>query len=569
MTQPPEWVTTTPSSDVHQVPGTQSGIELPGHQQILDLRGQLLENSQREFLRAVQGFFSPLGGPTFTQLQSWAAGIPILGDIAEVMTGIEDGDLNDLGTWANNLLGYHNPVPEVQAASVVDTNPNLILAPTFAASPTIVTELGHGWAWDNSAGHDSIGCAKITVAGVLDELVSNEIRVVEGQKLDLSVWVKWPTSITYTGTNPFGLGVTRYRAQSRSDGLVEELEIGSDDVASIASPASTSDWVQLVKSGYEVPPGCDELRLRLKVAPNLTAGTIFWDDASVTKTQPGSGYIGNLLDTTINGLENVNQPGWDLTDLLISMLNQFRTTVDHAARITLLENLLTTGNKINDEFLRVGTTLGSNWNQAYIGFGAGTWETDGDNAFWNKSGVDTLDVRCRYIGTPSETLTDTQKITAILGSKGEVGFLPSIFGLLFICESHVDLYGRMNTTGTEGTDWIRARFSASGDVYIHRSLAGVVTQLAHTENWDFLLNPNGSKPAGAGATITLLCGTDSGARFFEAHINGEAVCVANDSTSNVGASYRGYGHGARAEGSILILGQAAPSRFNAWAAVDN
>lgn len=500
-------------------------------------RNQFYDLLFQKFLVQVTGFFVP-GVSTFDQLQTWAESVG-LGDLLEILTGVPDADNNDLGSWVNSLLYWARPVPQIQAASVVDTNPNLLIAPDFSAAGTVVSD--QGWVWDNSAGHDSIGSASIVAIGIVSELVSNQVAAVAGQKIDLSVWVRWD-SVSYTGTNPIAIGVTRYMGGA---------EVGSTDLAFIATPAGTSGWTRLAYDAYEVPAGCDEIRMRFKIGANLTGGTLYWDDASVTKTQPGSGYIGSFLDQVVNGLENVNAPGWDLTDVLISMLNQFRTTADHAARITYLESLQSTGNKINDEFLRVGTTLGGNWNQTY-GAGAGTWETDGDYAFFRDSGISAREVRCRYIGSPSTTLTDTQKIVCVLGSKGEDYFIPFILQV----RSYIFLYGRMDTGET---NWVRVGFGGNGEVLIQRSLAGVLTTLASTV----------SIAPGAGSTLALACGTSTGARFFEAQVNGSTVLTASDATSSLGAGFRGYGHGALAEGSLLILGQATPARLNAWAAIDN
>lgn len=482
----------------------------------------------------------------WTQAERGLGKVRNVGFLMEIATGDEDGNPHDLASFINSLLRHRRPVPAVQGAAVVDTNPNLIFSPNFPTSGTIVSDMD--WTWDNSAGRDSVGSAKVVASGYLSELVSNEIDAVEGQKLDLSVWAKW-SGLSYTGTDPIVLGVTLY---------LNHEEVGSEDLASFASPAASQDWTELSYTSYEVPAGCDELRLRLKIGGNLASGSVWFDDAEVIKHQAGSGYIGSLIDRTIQGLENIDDNNWGLDDLLVSMLNQFRTTTDHATRIALLESLNTTGNKINDEFLRTAGTLGANWNVTYTGAGSGTWETDGDYAFWNNAGFADREARGRYIGSPSTTATDTQKIVAILGSKGGNG----VFG----AHSHVDLYGRMDTGET---NWIRARFSSNGDVTITRSLAGVKTDLATAAGWVPIFNPDGPKPVGAGATIILLCGTGSGTRFFEAQINGETVCSTSDSTSNFGASYRGYGAGVKAEGSVLDLGQVKPPKLNAWAAVDN
>jgi hypothetical protein len=79
MTQPPDWVVTTPASDVHTIPGGQSGIELPGEQKLLDLRGHFWDMIFQAILKAIFGFFNPAGGTPFNQLASWASNVPFIG----------------------------------------------------------------------------------------------------------------------------------------------------------------------------------------------------------------------------------------------------------------------------------------------------------------------------------------------------------------------------------------------------------------------------------------------------------------------------------------------------------
>ncbi len=552
--QPPDWAVQVPWTDVNSPPTNTEITSIDNHaERLADLRGNFVEMILREVVKALRGFFVPDGSTAFLQLENWVGGIPILGDLVEVLTGVEDGNLNDLGTWVNTVFRLGRPLPVVQAATLVDDNPNLIITGDFSDVDSVVAE--QGWTWSGAAGRNTVGCAVVTGNGTVQELLSNQIPVVGGQShLDFSVWVRWD-SITYTGTQPIIMGITRY---------LNGVEVGSEDLAFITSPAATSTpWVELSYFNYAIPVGCDEVRMRFVADASLTGGTVYWDDAVVKK--PGLG----LMNQIVNGLENLDDNNWGLDDLFAAMLNQFATTSDHGSRITLLENLNSTGNKVNDEFLRTGSTLGSNWNEVYVGAGAGTWGTDGEYAMWDRSGTGTRDMRARYIGTTSTTLTDTQKVLAVLGAKGNVGYLPSIVGFLFICQSHIDLYGRMNTTGTEFQDWIRARFSANGDVTITRSLAGVETDLGQAPGYSKFGNPGGPQPASAGATISLLCGTAQGPRYFEAQINGISVLTVNDSTSAMDSSHRGFGHGCRAEGSILILGQTTPASLNAWAALDN
>lgn len=538
MTEPtPDYVTQLSPPGIHTAPAQSTQLVQLSQDQIRAARQQFREQIFQIIVQSIKGLFIPSGrtGGAEKQFNDWIEDIPILGDIAEVLTGVEDGNLHDMGTWANGLLSRLRPVPKVTSGTVGDEHPQLLLAPDFRASATLVAS--QNWSWSNSFGFDSLGCAQVIAAGYVTELLSNEIPVTAEQSvMDFSVRVK-ASGLVYTGSNPISMGITYF---------MNRTEIGEDDLMVLVSPASTFDWTELFKDGFQIPAGCDEIRMRLKVNSNVSAGTIYWDDASVTTIGMG------LIDNIVRGLENVNRPGWDLTDLLLSMFNQFRTTTDHATRIALLEAANSPGNKINDEFFRTGSDLGPNWHLTYTGGGGGTWETDGDYAFWDKAGISTREVRCRWIGTPATTLTNTQKITAVTGSKGQ-GFLGF--------RSHSDLYGRMDTSEA---NWIRVRFSSNGDVTLTRCLANVLTDIATVT----------VAPLSGGSTVILYCGTSDGDRFFRVEIDGVAVIggetsPVSDTTSALGTSFLGYGHGAKAEGNLLILGQCEPCKLNAWAAQDN
>lgn len=47
-----------------------------------------------------------LTNPLFGELVRESGHTPIIGDIIEVITGVEDGDTSDLGTWVNNLRSW-------------------------------------------------------------------------------------------------------------------------------------------------------------------------------------------------------------------------------------------------------------------------------------------------------------------------------------------------------------------------------------------------------------------------------------------------------------------------------
>ncbi|OZE35589.1 MULTISPECIES: hypothetical protein [unclassified Rhodococcus (in: high G+C Gram-positive bacteria)] len=52
-----------------------------------------------------QGILDILGGGTMDGLTQFVEGVPIVGDFVEAITGVEDGDYTDLGSWVSLLFG--------------------------------------------------------------------------------------------------------------------------------------------------------------------------------------------------------------------------------------------------------------------------------------------------------------------------------------------------------------------------------------------------------------------------------------------------------------------------------
>lgn len=134
----PEWALEIPSAPVHQEQSNQLVRPFTA-QQLIEFGLQLIEQFIKRVVLALAGFFIP-GVPSFEQLVAWAddlreklADIPILGDIIEAITGVEDGDLNDLGTFFLNirsfLAGINFLDPDFDLGEAAAAFVNLIIKP--------------------------------------------------------------------------------------------------------------------------------------------------------------------------------------------------------------------------------------------------------------------------------------------------------------------------------------------------------------------------------------------------------------------------------------------------------
>lgn len=319
-------------------------------------------DGEDEILLAIQELFGPIvelagnivelftGAPgALDELKTWAEGLPLIGPIVSVLTGDADGpqDLAALGAWARSLLTGTSKIPAenligqisdavfsvIPVAHINIASPNLLSQGEFFSLATVTP--GNGWTWDDSENRTGRGgSAKVTANGTLRELFSNQtIKVAEGDKVTVSAWIK---TSGYTGSgSPIVLSVVPFAGTTQQS------------TVTIASRAGSTSWVQMTgASVYVVPAGVTSIRVRLAVGATATAGTIWWDDISVTK----SGLLGqSLVDSLVAawnklwdgafGLTGTVGKTWeDLNTALANPLGKANTA--NANHDTLLGNLL-------------------------------------------------------------------------------------------------------------------------------------------------------------------------------------------------------------------------------------
>lgn len=122
MTEIPEWVDPVRKADggVHGPIPSIDPREALREDEVTSLRDRLQESVLQQVVLATRGVFTP--GPVGTaldQLREWAEATDnIFGDavgaIIEIFTGVEDGDLDDLGTWINTNI--REPLTEAAQA---------------------------------------------------------------------------------------------------------------------------------------------------------------------------------------------------------------------------------------------------------------------------------------------------------------------------------------------------------------------------------------------------------------------------------------------------------------------
>ena len=165
--------------------------------------------------------------------------------------------------------------PLVPVSSVANTNPNLLSNPNFTSSVSVD---GQGiWTWDGTVTRtaDGSGSVKVTADGTPKSLLTDPvIPVAAGQSLACSIYLEW-TGLAGVGAT-MNLSLVSYLGTAIAATTV---------LNSVLNPTTDAGWTML-QGSYTVPSsGVDGIRLQLNVLPAATAGTVNWDDGSVTKTQ--------------------------------------------------------------------------------------------------------------------------------------------------------------------------------------------------------------------------------------------------------------------------------------------
>lgn len=325
-------------------------------------RDHFLEFVLQEVVRAVVGFFFPGLGPAFDQLVAWAndlreavADIPILGDLIEAITGIEDGDLHDLGTFfigiRNAIFGLDLSNPGAIVAKIVEligaairnvvsgllngdilvNTANLfgslaghlfsfipigaiglppartpLAAGTFPDADSIS---GQGiWEFDPTVTRTAAGTgsAKVIADGTLKAMRGVPIAVAPGQRFEPAIFVRWSG---YSGSgSPIQLHVVKFNGDS---------QVGITTLKTFTPPAASSAglWVELAGS-YPVEENVTSVRVRPVVTETATAGTFNFDDGGYRMKSNLMSNLTKWLGGTDDGDLFGNPDEFDPTDLI-------------------------------------------------------------------------------------------------------------------------------------------------------------------------------------------------------------------------------------------------------------
>lgn len=534
-----------------------------------------------------------------------------LGDVVRGIFGNVGKGVSDLTQWFLGLLGFggfHAAGSLLGTGQLGKTNPEMLINGSFDGAASMPNEGIGGWVWDGTVDHTGTaesGSAKVIANGTPRSMLSNAIEVTESNQVDASVWVKWTGR---TGTGPVSLVLNVYAA---GDVLIDTA------VFETAGTGSSSDWIKLDGSCRvpELIAGKTPVRVcaAFLIDENVTAGTFWWDDASMKKTNPmshtlvdgfqdaiegvteqaGAGLtdfvnalksfdriqtgtilddfipgIGRLIENGVRGILGLPPPTGVYTheDFLAAAGSQAESITGNGASITTIWQYLNAG--VYDEFERTGSSLGANWATPW-GSGNGTITCEGHNAAmpfaWPGGNSEWS---TRWTGTNAASVSDYQQVSVVLSSAP----------------------GSTPVGGYDGSNFVLARVGGSSH-YIKFRVSGngawAMTKIVNSVEYAMTDATTGLpisggagsiKRPGPGSVITLYAGDKATTepRRFRVLVNNATVCdfiekvsVSGVPNSVYGSSYRSRGFGLRAEGlAFLTLGWVGPGLVNYWSSSD-
>lgn len=215
----------------------------------------------------------------------------------------------------------NNPHTSYNVVKIDGTSTSVQLAVSYLDSVGATNVGVQGTNFQNNSGGS--GSVTVYANGTVEEwLHPDVITVTPEQTLNVSAWAK-AAGLTATGS-PIIVGLTTFLAGS----VVSKVDLGSI--------AGSTSWTQITGSAYTVPTGVDSVQLRLKVNSTATAGQVWFDDLSLTKTGllPTSHVTGlNTLIQNLFGSLNIGSVLQDLAipNITLAMSNDMQGIIDNIA----------------------------------------------------------------------------------------------------------------------------------------------------------------------------------------------------------------------------------------------
>ncbi|WP_396903026.1 hypothetical protein [Mycolicibacterium sp.] len=493
-------------------------------------------------------------------IQPWVENIPVLGDIVELLTGVPDGDENDLASWvqrllkvdsalnAANLVGW---IGQIDLGSIGQFSPNLLSEGDFLDS--IVINPLSGYTVED-------GAAVVTANGTDRPLKSEVIRVSPGQE----IWA--------------GASAAYESATGSAGGVLVELVLCVEVATEVApsgwsavstmvlgslTPSGTSpDWTVLSNelAKYTVPSsGVEGVAVQLHVTPDALSGKVKYKSAFIKKTQKlpipyidqlqstlsaAAARVQAIIDRIINAWQNLGEfvdGDHDVEDVLEAIFGIFDTGLGARTKAAAIEarvrQLESEANSIVLDFAGASSASLSGWTVTSSGGGAGSMGLDGKgNLVWKASGAGNRTQIGRYDG--GALSVDNGRLEWILSSSPQ--------SYLFD-----DAFTYVTFRVKDSSNYVRVR-SGFDEIRLQAVVAGAVTNIG--------LAWSGNPRAGDQFALDFGEAAGTNKRHFVLARNGTPIIDVTDTAavSQVGPDFRKIGAGMET-GNRLVFFQNIPA----------
>ncbi|WP_141772910.1 hypothetical protein [Mycobacterium malmoense] len=343
------------------------------------------------------------------------------------MTAVDASDL--VGQVQSRNIGL---VPLVNIAGGL--YPNLLVSSGFDAATSL--DSSGAWSWDGTVGYTRVGSATASADGTDQPLYSNLIEVTEGQELAMSMHFMWTGLTAAADTNPIQISAAAYDTNNN--------QLTTAMLASVASPASSSEWVEL--SGiYTVPAGVAYVACLIELTADATAGQVWADDGAIARQGTPEWYLSLLTDIQSNA------------NNLLSLLQSLGADANYAIEqaISYVESALT------------GVI------PAIVDLGDGTGKLVGD-IIDNADGTATLVEGAAnvLIDNADGTLTSIGQTLQNAANAAAVTAARNLSGAVLNVQATVDTL--MNSWGVAGTNFVQSQLQALAQSIPYPNIQGVL-----------------------------------------------------------------------------------------------
>ena len=420
-----------------------------------------------------------------------------LPNIGSLISGLMGGKVNpatgtnttlpDLVWWASQLLLSTSVLPSfnlngaipaellalIGVGNIGNVQPNLVTDSGFGSSAAL--QAGVGWTWDsgvNSTGSTG-GAAKLLCDGGVKYMFSNLIAAAPGHQLTVSVRTNY-TKGSSAQANIIAAVRTYTGATVKSTDTVASLT--ATGTTSVGISGADAAGFKTITGTYTVPANVDSVRLVLGVTTGTSGTTVWFDEASLSKTSLLPQDLVSNLGNTLEALLPLDQ----FNNLLDSVADQTGATIQQVKDV--LDGKLTSDSQLNGSKVTIGNISAEVIEELRL-----TWEKLGGSVQGSTGTAPTT-----IAGVAAEFASLVGNITSLSSLIG--GNTSDIFRLGSTVSGHTTLIGNIDSKLQTYSSDIAAKIKplSDQDIKIADDLLKIQARLTKLETSTSTTAPTGT-----------------------------------------------------------------------------